>query len=120
MTTDIVTLVVNEIRNSASPATWNREQFFREQRVAQRLVKELLFGIARAPLMEDVSEMLDRRDMNRANLQLRCPDGAVSRPYFLADCPSVSVICRWSSVVIVIRYVNLHLCRGRCNEGRCR
>lgn len=51
VTTDIVTLVVNEVRKRASPATGNREQLFREQRVAQWLVKERRLGIGRHPLV---------------------------------------------------------------------
>jgi hypothetical protein len=40
VTTSIMTLVVNKVRESASPAARDWEQLVREERVAQRLVEE--------------------------------------------------------------------------------
>jgi hypothetical protein len=50
VTTPVVALVVDQVRQSSCPATRNREQLFREERVSERLVEEGCRRSGRCPL----------------------------------------------------------------------
>ena len=91
MTTAVVTLVVNKVRNSASPAARDREQFVREERVAQRLVEEGARGRGAHPLYEKSVHALFREWIYMVDLLSRCSGGENPPRSFLAVHPSVSV-----------------------------
>jgi hypothetical protein len=50
VTTPVMALVVDQVRQSSCPATRNREQLFREERVSERLVEEGCRRSGRCPL----------------------------------------------------------------------
>jgi hypothetical protein len=50
VTTPVMALVVDQVRQSSRPATRNREQLFREERVSERLVEEGCGRSGRCPL----------------------------------------------------------------------
>lgn len=120
VTAFVMTLVVNKVGNSASPATRNREQLVREERVAQRFVEEGSRGRGSHPLYQRSVKDLFQKLIYMIDLLSRGSGDETLPQSFLAAHPSVSVShdieIEWSWV----RLVDLRPCKGKYNEGKCR